>query len=378
MQCVSTIICEQLMKKTPLYENHINLNARMIEFGSWIMPVQYTGIIEEHTAARSAVTLFDTCHMGEILLKGDTAQETLQMLIPRDVTKFKEKKCYYSHLCNESGGVIDDIIVYKKADNDFMIVVNSETYESDFKWINAHKKQGSVVQDVSDKTGKIDIQGPKSRDLVNLFLGKKDALNNLKFFNFDFFKYKGQEIIVSRTGYTGELGFEIYSSSDKIVEIWNKLLEIGKPMGVIPAGLGARDTLRLEMGYPLMGHEFNAEISPVEGGFERVMDFSKADFIGKKAIEKKIKGKRKYSIPFIIEKGGIARSHDEVLDENNKKIGIVTSGTFSPTLKTAIGLALCDKEFKPDQEISVQIRGKIVKAISAKTPFVENTSLLIS
>jgi aminomethyltransferase len=360
------------MKKTPLFENNKKLNADIIEFGSWYMPVKYSGIIEEHLNTRQKAGLFDTCHMGEITIKGKGAFNTVQKLIPRNAEKFKNNKCYYSQICNEAGGIIDDVVIFKFTDDEYLFVINSETYEKDYEWINENKEQETVVEDISLKTGKVDVQGPDSRNIVNLFLGEGQKVDELKFYSFNKYKWKNIDIIVSRTGYTGELGYEIYSPAENISDIWEDLLEKGKDFGIMPAGLGARDTLRLEMGYPLMGQDLDNKITPVEAGFGVLVDFEKEYFIGKQAMFNKI---GKYKTPFIIERGGIARHNCEVFDKDNNLIGEVTSGTFSPSLKKAIGFAYCDKKLDIGEEVFFKVRERFIKGVVSKGPFVENTSL---
>ena len=369
------------MKKTPLYNTHIELGAEVIEFGGWLMPVKYKGIIEEHDNTRQKVSLFDTCHMGELIVSGKGAFETIQKLIPRDASKFKPNSCYYTHLCNDNGGILDDIIIYKFDENYYFIVINASTIDQDYNWINSHKALNCTVKNVSDETGKIDVQGPEAKKLVNDLLNEiaaphNDALSDLKYYTFKEILWQGKKIIISRTGYTGELGYEIYSDAKDIVKIWNELLEKGKPYGVMPAGLGARDTLRLEMGYPLMGQDFNSSITPIDFGFEAIVNFSKENFMGKNALLKhKDSPERKYKVPFIIEKGGIARSHTSVKDKSGKEIGQVTSGTFSPTLKKAIGIALLNVQLNKGDILIFDIRGRNVEGKVDEIPFVKQTSI---
>jgi len=307
------------------------------------------------------------------LINGPGATETLQRIVPRDVLKFKDNRCYYTHLCNEEGGIIDDIIIFRIAAQNYFVVVNAGTKEIDFAWINQHKTEDCFVENVSDKTGKIDVQGPQARAVLNDFLGGEETVNDLSFYQFWMYKWQGFDLIISRTGYTGELGFEIYCPADQTAKIWENILEVGKPYGILPAGLGARDTLRLEMGYPLMGLEMNEETTPIEAGFAALVNKDKDCFVGRESIlEKK---DAKHRVAFVISKGGIARHDCLVLDGNHKSIGKVTSGTFSPTLKQAIGLALCDVPFQVADPLWFDIRGKIVEGVAVCVPFVKETSL---
>ncbi len=359
------------MKKTILHNNHKLLNARFVDFSGWEMPIQYTGIICEHMAVRNYVGLFDTCHMGEISLSGQDAQKTLQNLIPRDVKKFKHGKCYYTHFCDNSGNIIDDTVIYKKADNDFFIVVNSVTAVTDYEWINKNIKGNSIVTNLSDKTGKIDVQGPLSRDLINIFLENDKNVNDLKFYNFSEYNWQNNSLIISRTGYTGSLGFEIYCPIDKTQEIWEVLLEKGKEFSVMPAGLGARDTLRLEAGFPLMGQDMYKGLTLIEVGFESLVSWEKGDFIGRQALLDSLENvNRKYRLSFSIQKGGIARPGYEVYDMDRNLIGKVTSGTFSPCLKKAIGFVVFSKKIDIDDVFLIKIRDKFVQGKVESPPFI--------
>lgn len=359
------------IQKTPLYNIHTSLHAEMIEFGTWLMPLKYKGIIEEHHATRNNITIFDTSHMGEIFICGNGASNTLQNLIPRDINKFKDYHCYYTHICNNQGIIMDDCLIYKFNNENFLIVLNSSNYDEIHSWIEKHKTDAVEIKNISNNTAKLDIQGPKSKILVNRFLDSiNENVDKMAFFTFKRYNWHNSKIIISQTGYTGELGYELYAEKDKIETIWNKFFELGKDIDLIPAGLGARDSLRLEAGLPLVAKDME-NISPIEAGFEKYVFFNKENFLGKQAMLDIINSKeRKYRCGFIIEKGGIARQGHEILDKAKHLIGKVTSGTFSPTLKQAIGLGLCVREPKINEEIFIKIRDRLVDAKVCKTPFI--------
>mgnify|MGYP001578827240 CR=1 FL=1 len=361
-----------LLKKTFLFEKHKALGAEIVDFSGWEMPIKYKGILDEHKAVRENVGIFDTCHMGELLLKGNGAAETLQYLIPRNVEKFKTGRCYYSHFCNFEGNILDDLVVYKIADEEYFLVVNSAASDSDYLWVKSHLTDDCEIENLSNQIGKIDVQGPSSRDLVNDILEQGQNVQALSFYSFSKYKYHGDEIIISRTGYTGELGFEIYANAELIVEIWDKLLEVGSKFGCAPAGLGARDALRLEAGFPLMGMDMSPDVSLIEAGFEKLIDFEKENFIGKDALlEILSKPERKYRIGFIIPKGGIARVHCRVLDIQKNYVGEVLSGTYSPSLKYAIGFAFVNKNLSPGDKLLFDIRGKHIEGQVVNPPFIQ-------
>lgn len=354
-------------QKTPLYQKHLEFKAEMIEWGSWLMPLQYTTILEEHECTRSAVSIFDTCHMGEFMIHGPEALQSLQNLVPRDLSDTQVGRCYYTHLCNERGGILDDVIIYRKTPDSFMMVVNADPAPRDFEWIKTHTSKQCYVEDISDSLGKIDLQGPDSLKTIVALWGHDEILQELPYFNFCELVIEGESVLISRTGYTGELGYEIYAPVSFIAHLWQQLLNAG----VSPAGLGARDTLRLEMGYPLMGSDMNADLNPKEVGFPFLVSKNK-NFIGQKAMSKLQKWWR---IAFVIEKGGIARHDVFILDENKCEIGTVTSGTWSPTLKKAIGIALCKQSLALGTKILVKIRNRYVEGQIVSLPFVKETSL---
>ena len=358
------------MKKTPLYEKHVDLKAKIIDFGGWAMPVQYTSVIDEHNTTRAQATLFDICHMGEIEVKGPQALNLLQVALTRDISGQKTGQVKLSALLNDKGGIIDDLTVYKMAEDFYMLVTNSTTRESDFKRISSildNKKFNCKLSDISDKTGKLDLQGPRAEAILQSLT---DAdLKSIHFYSFVESKVAGIPALISRSGYTGEDGFEIYAAAGKIGVIWDKLMAAGTANGLKPAGLGARDTLRLEAGMMLNGQDITEDISPLEVPYSWLVDWNK-DFAGKAALAKiRDYGIQKKLVGLVMTGRGIARHGYKVMS-GSREIGEVTSGTFSPTLNKAIGLAFVDIEFAaPDTKISIAIRDTVSPAIVVKLPF---------
>ena len=353
------------MKKTVLFDEHIRLKARMVEFSGWNMPVMYTNVIDEHNTCRNKVALFDTSHMGEFILTGRDSVAFLQKIVAKDISNLKENKCVYTVMCNEKGGVIDDLIIYKHNDEKFMIVVNAGTIDKDFKHMNENKEGFEIeLENISDETAKLDVQGLDSFKILEKLFN-----TDVKRFSFKEAVLNKEKAIISGTGYTGEKGFELYIPNDLAVETWNKILGIGKEFGIKPAGLGARDTLRLECCYSLYGHELNDAISPIEGGIKFTVSMDKDDFIGKKALQKIIDRKERILVAFELMERGIPREHYKIY-KDNEEIGFVTSGTMSPTFKKGLGLALIKTEYSQlNTEIDIKIREKLYKAKVVKRPF---------
>ena len=358
------------MKKTPLYEKHVTLNAKIIDFGGWAMPVQYTNVIDEHRTTRSAAGLFDICHMGEIEVKGPQALDLLQMVLTRDLTNQTIGQVKLSALLNEEGGVIDDLTVYKMDENSYMLVTNATPKDRDWDWIKkiqADKKFDCELKDISDETGKLDLQGPRSEEILQK-LTPAD-LKNLRFYHFCKSQVAGFEVIISRSGYTGEDGFEIYASASVIGEIWDELMKVGVDFDMKPCGLGARDTLRLESGMMLNGQDMDESVSPLEVPYGWIVDARK-EFVGSAALRAKQNSGIKKKLAGLEMTGrGIAR-HGYKVFHSGKEIGMVTSGTFSPSLNKAIGLAFIDIDCSvPDTEIEVDIRDTMTAAKIVKLPF---------
>ncbi len=359
------------MKKTPLYERHLALGATMTEFGGWAMPVQYTSVIDEHRNTRTLAGLFDVCHMGEIDVRGPQALELLQWVMSRDLARQQIGEMKLSAITNEKGGIIDDVTVYKRGDEQYMVVTNAATREGDLAWIlKAKEARGldkAVVTDCSDAMGKVDIQGPLAQKILEEIV--EGDLAALRFYHAMDTRVAGMHALVSRSGYTGEDGFEVYTEAGRIGEIWDLLMSIGDPHGLKPAGLGARDTLRLEAGMMLFGHEMCQTVTPYEVIYGWITDLDK-EFIGRDALKtQNEEGLRRKLVGFEITDRGIARPAYRVL-AGGEKIGEVTSGSFSPTLGKAIGLAFVPVQNKePGTELEVEIRNQRAKAKVVALPF---------
>ena len=359
------------MKRTPLYDRHVALGATMTEFGGWEMPVQYTSVIDEHKNTRTLAGLFDVCHMGELEVKGPQALDLLQRVMSRNLAKQQIGEMKLSAITNEKGGIIDDVTIYKRADEHYMVVTNAATKDGDLEWILKARQQkglaGADVKDLSDEMGKIDIQGPVAQTILTEIV--EGDLPALPFYHAMDTRVAGMPALVSRSGYTGEDGFEVYATISRIVEIWDLLLRVGDPHGIKPAGLGARDTLRLEAGMMLFGHEMCQTVTPYEVIYGWITDLDK-DFIGRDALKRqKDEGIRRKLIGFELIDRGIAR-HGYPVIAVGEKIGEVTSGTFSPTLGKAIGLAFVPVKLKePGTELEIEIRNQRVKARVVQLPF---------
>ncbi len=357
------------LKKTPLYDEHIKLGAKMVPFGGWSMPVQYSNVIEEHMATRNNVGIFDICHMGEFVFSGDNALNFLQRMVTNDVSRLKDKQCCYSHLCYENGTFVDDLLVYRMNEKEFFIVVNASTIEKDFNWFLRNKIDGVNLKNASDDTAKLDIQGPKAQDTMQKLTDFD--LSKIKRFFCERINFKGidEEILISRTGYTGEDGFEIYFNPKHASFVWDKILDAGREFGIKPCGLGARDTLRTEACYSLYGHEINENTTPIEAGLSFAVEFNK-DFTGKKVLQRqKENGTEKKLICFEMADKAIPREQYEIILKN-EKAGFVSSGTFSPFFKKGIGMGYIKSELSDiGNEIYILIRGKEYKATIVKKPF---------
>ncbi len=327
------MLSETALKQTPLYHEHVRLAAKIVPFGGWDMPLQYEGILAEYTATRRDVAVFDTSHMGEFLIEGNVQDSGLDRLVTQRLSDLAVGACRYGVLLKEDGGVLDDLIVYRLADAKWMVVVNGATMEKDAVHFQHGLTSKGKFQNISAQTGKLDIQGPKSRERLATFI---KGFEKLVFYTFTICDVLGEQAIVSRTGYTGELGYEIYFPWGRTTELWKKILSLG----VKPAGLGSRDVLRLEMGYSLYGHELDDNISPLEAGLDKFIDWEK-DFIGKSALLKEKKdGLQRRLIAFASSNRRSPRSGHKIFSADGKNIGIVTSGTFSPALEKGIGLGL--------------------------------------
>lgn len=358
------------MKSTALSETHISLGAKMVPFAGYNMPVSYEGINIEHETVRKAVGVFDVSHMGEFLVEGPKALELIQKVTSNDATKLVIGKAQYSCFPNETGGIVDDLIVYKIKEETYLLVVNASNIEKDWNHISKYNEAiGATLRDLSDEYSLLAIQGPKAVDAMQS-LSSID-LSEIKFYNFVVGDFAGIEhVIISATGYTGSGGFEIYCKNAEVKQVWDKVLEAGASFGIKPIGLAARDTLRLEMGYCLYGNDIDDTTSPLEAGLGWVTKFTK-DFVNSEALAKeKEEGPKRKLIAFQIEEKGIPRSGYVILNEEGDEIGKVTSGTMSPSLSKGIGLGYVTTEnSKVDSKIHIQIRKNQVPATIVKLPF---------
>ncbi|TGK18045.1 glycine cleavage system aminomethyltransferase GcvT [Leptospira fluminis] len=359
-------------KTTPLHEEHRALGAKMIPFGGWDMPVQYSGIIAEHLATREAAGLFDVSHMGEIFLEGEP-QELLQYLESvtcNSVSSLQNGQVQYNAVINDQGGLVDDITLYKFDERKYMICANASNVDAVYGYLSSKLTPGIKLQNESEKWHQIAIQGPKADKILSSYL-KRD-LSAIGYYKFLLMSFQGEEIILSRTGYTGEDGFEIYSSISLGKKLWKELLEYGKAEGLIPVGLGARDTLRIEAKYPLYGHELNESRSPVQSGIGWIVKEKEIRFPEYESIigEKK-KGALRKITAFELQEAGVPRENMKVFDEDGTEIGITTSGTFSPSLKKGLGLAWIDSDkIQHGHKILIEIRGQNKQAVVFTQPFV--------
>jgi len=347
--------------QTPFYDQHISSGAKIVDFHGWEMPLQYSGIIDEHKNLRSNVGLFDVSHMGRFKITGTSAQDCIQNLLTNDVTKIGDLQAIYSPMCSESGGILDDVIAYRISKKDFLLVVNSSNIEKDFDWVVSHS-QDAHVENITDQMALLALQGPASEEVLK---AAGLDLSELKRFHLISTKMFDVDCLLARTGYTGEDGFEIFFPSSH-TEIWDKLLEIGTNFGIKPVGLGARDTLRLEAGLMLYGNDIDEKTTPLEAPLRWTVKFD-CDFIGKSALEKK-QVERKLVGFEILGTNRIARKDNAVL-VNELKVGIVTSGSFSPTLSKSIGFCFVPISVSDEQTIQIEIGNKPYDAKVTGTRF---------
>lgn len=346
-------------KQTPLHSEHIKLGAKMLPFAGYDMPIQYSdGIIKEHLAVRTHVGIFDVSHMGEILIKGDQARSYLDRLLSSDLSKLQANKIKYAILCDDQGYSVDDLLVYCISDTEYLLVVNASNKDKDYQWLFKHRIEGVTITDLSDDYALIALQGPESEAILK----KITEVIPTKKYTFIKQDILGTPALISRTGYTGEDGFEIYLNPADAAPLWNTLIDLGAK----PCGLGARDTLRLEAGMPLYGHELSDKTTALDADLDFFVDFSK-DFIGKDKIQANTQYKL---IGFEILGKGIAREGTELLVDD-QAVGYVTSGTFSPSLETGIGLALVDKTLAIPEEFTLSVRGRKLLARQASVPFIK-------
>lgn len=357
------------MKRTRLNSFHRKLGAKMIEFFGWEMPVEFSGIIKEHLAVRTKVGLFDVSHMGEILISGKQSLDFVQFLTPNDAARLSPNKAQYSALTTPIGTFVDDLLVYCLSPEEYLLVVNAANSDKDYEWILSHKQRFEVsVENKSDDYTQLALQGPKALDILQPLT--KIHLEEMNPFCSSWGKLEGEEVLVSRTGYTGEDGFEIYTLSLHPEKIWEAVLEQGKDVGLIPVGLGARDTLRLEAKLMLYGNDINETTTVLEAGLGWVVKFKKGGFLGREVLlRQKEEGIKRKIVGFEVVGGGIARSHYPVF-KNDKKVSEVTSGSYSPYLKKSIGLTYLPFEFtEVGTEFEIGIRERKVKTRVVPTPF---------
>lgn len=363
------------LKRTPLYDEHVAAGAKIVPFAGFEMPVQYrTGILAEHNAVRTRAGLFDVSHMGELEVRGPQALDLVQYVTTNDASKIDVGQAQYSVICREDGGCVDDCIIYRFADR-YMIVVNASNKDKDRDWIWHHSERFDVeLDDKSDDVALIAIQGPKAADIVARLTDTN--LDALQYYHFSEGEVAKVETIISRTGYTGEDGFELYVAAQNAKRMWRSLLESGGMEGIIPTGLGARDSLRLEMGYALYGNDIDDRHTPLEAGLAWVTKLDKPDFIGKAALLKqKETGVRQRLVGFLLKEKGFPR-HGYEVRVNGQPGGEVTSGTVSPSLEQGVGLAYVPVEYsKPGTEIEIMVRDKAIKAEVTRPPFYKNGSV---
>jgi aminomethyltransferase len=372
---VSTAAAPPLLRKTALNETHRRLGAKMVNFGGWDMPVEYAGCISEHMAVRTGVGVFDVSHMGDIQLRGPNSLAAVQRISMNDASKLKEGQAHYSALLYANGAFVDDVIVHKFSENDYLLVINAGTREKDVNWVrqNVGSMHGVHVADYSDYYTQLAIQGPKAVEVMRKLTDRD--LDGIKNYWFTWGTVCGlPNTLIARTGYTGEDGFEMYVPSDVPTSerVWNEVLEAGKEFGIVPCGLGARNTLRLEAAMALYGHEISDQINVFEAGLDRYAKFDKGDFIGRDALEavRAAGGPKRRLAGLEMVDRGIARDGYAVLSPDGKKIGTVASGSPAPFLKKNIALAHLPIEFTtPGTEIAVEIRNQPVKAVVVPTPF---------
>ena len=357
------------MKKTTLFDSHVSLGAKMVDFAGYLMPVQYEGVKAEHLSVKHNVGIFDVSHMGEFIIYGDGSLELLQFCLSNDVSILNNGEAQYNCLLNDNGGIVDDLILYKLSNEKYMLVVNASNIKKDWDYLLSKNTYGANMENVSDQYSLLSIQGPKTLQSIQELT--PHDLSTISYYNFVITEFAGQKnIIVSNTGYTGCGGFEIYCKSHQLIEVWNKIMLVGKNYNIKPIGLAARDTLRLEMGFCLYGNELSDDITPIEAGLAWITKFSKK-FNGYNILkEQKENGVKKKLIGFELIEKGIPRKDYEIYDEDQIKIGRVTSGTMSPSLGKAIGLGFVDNSYaKTNAIIYINIRNNLIKALIKKPPF---------
>jgi aminomethyltransferase len=359
------------LKRIPLHDTHVKMGGKIVPFAGYEMPVRYSSDKDEHIAVRENVGVFDVSHMGEFFVTGPNALQLIQKVTSNDASKLVDGQAQYSCFPNDKGGIVDDLIVYRFGPEKYMLVVNASNIQKDWDWINSQNSMNAELSNNSDDYSLFAVQGPRAVEVVQK-LADID-LNSIKFYHFTEGKLAGiDNVIISGTGYTGAGGFELYVKNEDAQKVWDALFEAGKPFNIKPVGLGARDTLRLEMGYCLYGNDIDDTTSPIEAGLGWITKFTK-DFINKDQIQsQKENGVTRKLVGFVMNDKGIPRKDYPILDLDGNEIGIVTSGTISPSLNYGIGLGYVKKEFsKADTEILIQVRNKQLQATVSRPPFLK-------
>ena len=359
------------LKTTPLLDLHKELGAKLVPFAGWNMPIQFAGVLSEHTCVRERVGLFDVSHMGEIEVKGKDAKKFLQFLLSNNVEKMFDGSILYSLMCYETGGVVDDLLAYRFSENHYFLCVNASNSDKDYDWIARHASSFNVnIKNTSSETSQLALQGPDAKSVLQSLCDI--SLDDLSYYNFRKGMVNNVESLISRTGYTGEDGFELYLSPEKVSEVFRSLMEQGRSYGIQPIGLGARDTLRIEMGYPLYGNEIDNNPTPLDAGLGWVIKFDKGEFLGRGSLlkQKEQGSLRRKLVGLKLLTRGVPRAHYQVF-KNGESVGEVTSGTFSPTLNTGVGLCYVSSEYSDiGNHLDMKIRGQLVATEVIQLPFV--------
>ena len=359
------------LKTTPLLDLHKELGAKLVPFAGWNMPIQFAGVLSEHTCVRERVGLFDVSHMGEIEVKGKDAKKFLQFLLSNNVEKMFDGSILYSLMCYETGGVVDDLLAYRFSENHYFLCVNASNSDKDYDWIARHASSFNVnIKNTSSETSQLALQGPDAKNVLQSLCDI--SLDDLSYYNFRRGMVNNVESLISRTGYTGEDGFELYLSPEKVSEVFRSLMEQGRSYGIQPIGLGARDALRIEMGYPLYGNEIDNNPTPLDAGLGWVIKFDKGEFLGRGSLlkQKEQGSPRRKLVGLKLLTRGVPRAHYQVF-KNGESVGEVTSGTFSPTLNTGVGLCYVSSEYSDiGNHLDVKIRDQLVATEVIQLPFV--------
>jgi aminomethyltransferase len=362
---------EGIIRKIVLNDVHVQLGAKMMPFAGFNMPVRYTSDIEEHKTVREGVGVFDVSHMGEFLVKGPKALELIQWVASNDASVLKIGQAQYAYLPNETGGIVDDLLVYKMAEEEYLLVVNASNIQKDWDWINRHNTMGAELEDISDQTSLFAVQGPKAAEVLQSLTSIK--LDEIPYYHFVVSEFAGVDnVILSATGYTGAGGFEVYVKNEDALQVWNAIFEAGRNFDIKPIGLGARDTLRLEMGFSLYGNDITDETSPIEAGLGWTTKFTK-DFVNSAQLKtQKEAGVERKLVGFILREKGIPRAQYLIFNADGDVIGEVTSGTMSPSMGIGIGLGYVKTEYaKPGTHIAISVRNKSLGAVVEKLPLLK-------